>query len=325
MHVAGPDQPRASGQSSARSPLAAAAGSGSSAIDLDAVTRTEAGCGAEGGSEVGRPPALRTQPRDQEDRARHQLAKARQMAGLGCADHRPQAGQPALAHQAVGALGHQAGQALEQGRLGSRQVEQIGRPGIGGAHQDEQTRACLRGSLEQGFEGVGAHQGVDGGRVRPQTGDVAPGRRRRAEQRLRVGRGADRHVSALAVRDHHEPGLPRRVHGPLERRPTGRAEPLEARQLGLGGDAGRTRPLDQRAAVGGDRLAGSLGGTTLRRRGTRVEPRRIGVQPEAELALALLDERGEAVGEGRRAHPVPAFAPLADRRRALPISPSPGT
>ena len=46
---------------------------------------------------------------------------------------------------------------------------------------------------------------------------------------------------------------------------------------------------------------------------------------DLELELALLDERGEAVGEGRRAHPAPGSAPLATGRRALPVSPSPGT
>jgi hypothetical protein len=70
---------------------------------------------------------------------------------------------------------------------------------------------------------------------------------------------------------------------------------------------------------------GLLGGTALRRRGTRVQPGGIGVQAEAELALALLDERGETVGEGRPAHPARASAWVAARRRALRVSPSPGT
>jgi hypothetical protein len=70
-----------------------------------------------------------------------------------------------------------------------------------------------------------------------------------AHEGLGVGRGRDRHVAALAVRDHQEPGLPRRRRGAQQRGPARRAEALEARELGLGGDAGGSGARDQLAAL----------------------------------------------------------------------------
>jgi len=68
----------------------------------------------------------------------------------------------------------------------------------------------------------------------------------------------------------------------IQGRPARGAEPFEAGQLRLYRDAGRSSTLDQRAAVGGDRGAGALGGVS---RGAELGPgpvpgelRRVGVE-----------------------------------------------
>ena len=172
------------------------------------------------------------------------------MARLGGAHHCSHPGQPAPAQQAVGALGDQGGQALEQRRLGGGKVEQVGGARVRGPHEDEQAGIRLRRPSEQGLQGVAAQERADGRRVRAQAADLAPRRRRRSEQRLRVGGGAHRNVVSLAVGDHQQAGLASGGRGALERRPAGCAEPLEAGQLELDGDAGRTRTRDQRFAAG---------------------------------------------------------------------------
>jgi hypothetical protein len=88
-------------------------------------------------------------------------------------------------------------------------------------------------------------------------------------------------VAALGVGDDQQPGLAGGADDPLERRPSGRAEPLEAGELRLRRDAGGGGERDQPLAFGDDRLARRL-------------PR---VEPEAELASPPLDGGGEPVGE----------------------------
>ena len=146
-------------------------------------------------------------------------------------------------------------------------------------------------------------------------------------ERLRVDGGGDRHVAALAVGEHEQArGARVRADG-LERERAGEAEPLEARELGLGGDAGGPGGVDQRERVrehGGRRLergrlrlgrrgAGDVardlvrGGEALRevrpRLGRMVERSRpqaggIGIDPEDDLRLARRDGGGEAIAEG---------------------------
>jgi hypothetical protein len=80
------------------------------------------------------------------------------------------------------------------------------------------------------------------------------------------------------------------------------AQPLEAGELGLDRDTGRPRLLDQAVAllVDGDRRP--LGDVTQVALGRRLGRQRawIGIEPEADLAAALLDERRQPVGEGAR-------------------------
>ena len=64
-------------------------------------------------------------------------------------------------------------------------------------------------------------------------------------------------VAALAVGEHEQAGSARVRADGLEREPAGEAEALEARELRLGGHAGRPGGVDQRERVrehGGGRL-----------------------------------------------------------------------
>ena len=83
----------------------------------------------------------------------------------------------------------------------------------------------------------------------PQALDLAERRRRRPDERLRVGRGGDRDVAALAVGEHEQAALARVGDGFGERRPAVGAEALEAGELRLDRDAGRAGGVDQRHAV----------------------------------------------------------------------------
>jgi hypothetical protein len=73
-----------------------------------------------------------------------------------------------------------------------------------------------------------------------------------AEDRLGVGEGAARDVAPLGVRDHEQAFLACVRDRALEREPAGEAEPLEARELRLDGDARRAGGVDQRERVGQD-------------------------------------------------------------------------
>ena len=222
------------------------------------------------------------------------------MPRLGGADHGAQAGQPGLAHQALRAIGNQRREALEQGHVRRWDVQEVGSARVGRAHEHEDAGAGPHGAGNEGLEGVPARQRVRRRGIRSEAAHLAPRRGRRAEQRLRVGGGADRHVASLAVGDHQQARLARCLGCALQRRPAGGAEPFEARQLQLGGDAGRARLLDQAAAAGGDRFRRALGDPALRPRRPGVERRRVRIESQAELALPLLDQRGETVGERRR-------------------------
>jgi hypothetical protein len=104
-----------------------------------------------------------------------------------------------------------------------------------------------------------------------------------------------RHVATLAVGDDQESRIVRCGHHPLERRPAGRAEALEAGELRLDGDAGGGGGRDQRQAVGRNRVG--------------VVPGRV--EAEADLAAALIDERRKPVGKGRRSRLPPLLRRLS--------------
>ena len=101
-------------------------GSAASAIDRDAVTRSEAGCPPSAGPRSPtRPPCAPTPGTRKIERGISSRSRAR-WRGLGGADHRADAGQARLGGEAIGVLGDQRRESLEQRRLGRRQVEQVG-------------------------------------------------------------------------------------------------------------------------------------------------------------------------------------------------------
>jgi hypothetical protein len=221
---------------------------------------------------------------------------------LGRADHRAHAARSALAGEPVGETLDQLGEALVQWPLGSREILDVGGARVAGADQREDTRPRLGRGGDQRLERVEAEQRVGGEGVGAEAGNGAPGRRRLADQRLRVGGGGDGDVAALAVGDDQQAGFTSRLADLSQGGPAGRPEPLEAGELRLDRDAGRARPLDQAAAVGRDGCRGQLGGGLAGGQLDRVrgELPRVGVEPEADLAAALLYERREPIREGSR-------------------------
>ena len=252
------------------------------------------------GGEVLRPASLSTDPGKQEDRARHQLAQPRQEGGLGRADDRAQPAEPrGRAGEAIGALGDDLREALVQRPVGSREVEDVGGAGIRRAHEQEDPGAGLRRRVDQRLEGVGTEQRVGGERVGAEALDGPPRGRRLPDKRLAVGGRGDRDVAALAVGDREQPGVVRGSDAAPRRLPPRRAEALEAGELELDRDAGRPGALDQLGAVrrdgAGSVFRGRIVGAVA---AARAELGRIGVEPEDDLAAAVLDRRREPVGKG---------------------------
>lgn len=187
-----------------------------------------------------------------------------------------------------------------QRRLGRRQVLEVGGAGVAGPDQGEDPGAELLGGGDQRLQRVATEQRVGGEGVGSEAGNRSPGRRGLADQRLRVGAGGDRDVAALAVGDDQQAGFAGGIAGRFQSGPAGSAEALEAGELRLDRDAGGTRPVDQVAAVLGDRGGSQLGGRPLGIAGALPLPgelRRIGVESEADLAAALFDERREPIGK----------------------------
>ncbi len=89
----------------------------------------------------------------------------------------------------------------------------------------------------------------------------------------------------------------RGVDHTLKRAPAGPTEALEAGELRLDRDARRPGRLDQRTAVRENGVGGGLGGRTFALPRPPLEPVRIRIEPETDLAAALLDERRQPVGK----------------------------
>jgi hypothetical protein len=219
---------------------------------------------------------------------------------LGGANYGPHPTQPPLAREATGELVDELRQALVQRRLGRRQVLEVRRAGIAGADEGKYPRSRLGCGSDQRLQRVPSQQGIGGEGVGAKAADGAPGSRRLADQRLRVSRGGDGNVAALAVRDDQQARFPGDAADLFERVPAGGSQPLEAGELRLDGDAGGAGPLDQGPAMPGDR-----GSRQLCRRRLGVACRlplpgqlgRVGVEAETDLTAALLNERRQPIGK----------------------------
>lgn len=255
--------------------------------------------------QVLRPTALGADAGKQEHRLGHQLPKSAEIARLGRPDHGAQARDPAprrFTGKTSAARGDHLRKPLVQGRLRRRQVEEVRGAGIRGAHQSEDagTRPACR--LDENVEGIAAKERGGGECVRLQTRHRPPGRRRGTDHRLAIGGRADGDIAALAVGDDEQAGFPRRPDGPLECPPTRSSEALEAGQLRLDHDTGGSGLLDQLPAVVSDRGRGEIGrGGVGRYAPPGAEPRRVGIETEADAARARGDRRREPIGEGGRA------------------------
>lgn len=89
-----------------------------------------------------------------------------------------------------------------------------------------------------------------------------------------------------------------RIDDALQCPPAGPTEPLEAGELRFDRDAGRARGRNQLAAVLQNGIGGGLGGRAIALPRPPLEPVRIRVEPETDLAAALVYERREPVGKG---------------------------
>jgi hypothetical protein len=222
------------------------------------------------------------------------------MPGLGGAEDRAHPAESSLTLQPARELGDETREALVQRRLRGRQVLDVGGTRVAGADQGEDPGPRLGRGGDERLERVAPQQRVGGEGVGAEPGDGAPGGRRLSDQGLRVGGRGDRDVAALAVGDDQQARFLSSGADLFQGAPAGRAEALEAGELRLDGDAGRSRLVDQAAAVGGDR-----GGRQLCGRGAGIAWRlplpgqlgRVGVEAEADLAAALFDERRQPIGE----------------------------
>jgi hypothetical protein len=142
---------------------------------------------------------------------------------------------------------------------GEFQVLEIGRAGIGGAHEHEHAGVKLAGAVNQRLQRVGAEQGIDRQRVGINVGDFAKRRRPAPEECLPVGGGGNVDVAPLGVGDYEQPVFAGRLPRANQRRPPGSPQALEAGRLQLDRNAMLGHRLDYEAAVPLDGGGGSVG------------------------------------------------------------------
>jgi hypothetical protein len=258
----------------------------------------------EGGREVLHATTLGAHAREQEGRARHQLTGPRQVAWLGCPDHRANGAELARGEIRPPEILHERGDAFPHDALARElQILDVSGARVRGAHQHEHPRPGRARGRHERLDRVPSHQWVHRQQIGPEACHRPERRVQPSQQGGGVGLRGDCDVTALAVGDHQQAGAAGVLGHLLEHRPADRAERLEARQLQLHRDAGLRGRVDQGSAVLENRAPRGL-----RRRkacgllGSAGRPQRarIGVQAEHDLRLTLGDSCGEGVAEGVR-------------------------
>jgi hypothetical protein len=203
------------------------------------------------------------------------------------------------------------------------EVENVGSAGVGGAHKQEHPGASEARGGNEGFDGITAHERIDGGDIDSESADrtersLRPphgeGRNfKTAEERLRVGDSGDVDVTALAIGDDEQTvGASVIGDGDECRRPW-RSESLEAGELELDCKTGRCDCIDEREAVAKDGpsdprdiLRAHKAGVLLPREAFRATPNprpergRMRIEAEHDLRLTLGDTRREGVAKERQ-------------------------
>ena len=174
-------------------------------IEREAVTRPAAGWGAKAAARSSTRPPWGADARQQEDRARHQIAQAPGAAPAGVAPvTAPTSESPAVADvgasDPVGPAPPGARATADRPRPGSRR-----RPRSTFAPARSKPAPALAGGLDPAASSESApQQRIGRERVGPEARDQAERARRLPDQRLRVGAGGDGHVAPLAVGDHEQ-------------------------------------------------------------------------------------------------------------------------
>ena len=296
---------QAAARSSSAAAAAAAAGSPPRSawaftIERDAVTRPAAGCGAKAGPRSSTRPPCAPTPGSRKIARGISSRRRPSSAGRGGAGDRAHAREPAVRQACRAELVDQPREPLVQRRR-RRRPGAPRRRGSRCARARSRPAPLPRGRLHERLERVAAEQRVGGEGVGAQAGHGAERARRSrprapARRRRAVTGTSPRLPSAIT-------SSPARARGRgrlLERPPAGGAEPLEAGELELDGHARRPGGLDGGARSGArprrrwPRPDRSSAGALERR---RPEGRRVGVEPQHDLAAALLYERRKPVGE----------------------------
>ncbi len=227
----------------------------------EALTSPPARPGANAGRERLDVAALRAHPREQERRARHELAHAREVLGDSRAGDGADVGQARLAQAARAEPVDDRGEALpERLAVGQLEVLDVGGARVGGADEHEDPGALRPADLQDRVEHVAAHERVDREGVGAEAGHIPERALGVGDQALGVDARDVGHVAALDVCEDEQAGGPRVLDRRLQCVPAGSAQTLEEGDLRLDGHTGRAGGVDQQLAVRADGGARPLGG-----------------------------------------------------------------
>ena len=181
-----------------------------------------------------------------------------------------------------------------------RAVEHVGGARVGGAHEGEEAAGAVAAAAAiSGSSASPPSSGLTVAASAPSPSTSPHGVCDRAEQRLAVGRRADRHVAALAVGDHQQTRRrgPRRTTCSSAAQP---GEPRRSKQASCGFTATHAAAV---AAISARQSSATAAGRGLGRRRARprvarLEPGGIRVEAEADLAAALATSAASRSAKG---------------------------